>query len=45
MRSRTMTQPRVYLIDFETAISFEEETNPSERLVTGLPFPPELEYK
>jgi hypothetical protein len=40
-----MTRPRVYLIDFETAVSFRPETNPAERLVTGLPFPPELPYE
>jgi hypothetical protein len=40
-----MTRPRVYLIDFETAISFDDSTTPSERLVTGLPFPQEMAYQ
>jgi len=40
-----MKRPRVYLIDFETAISFEDSTRLSERLVTGLPFPKEMAYE
>ena len=32
-------RPRVYLIDFETAVSFRPETNPAERLVNRTSFP------
>ncbi|SJL12831.1 uncharacterized protein ARMOST_16263 [Armillaria ostoyae] len=32
------TRPRVYLIDFETAVDFPEDSTPEERVVTGYPF-------
>lgn len=35
----TLARPRVYLVDFETAIDFPEDSPPSERLVSGFPYP------
>ncbi|KAL1745779.1 kinase-like domain-containing protein [Schizophyllum fasciatum] len=32
-------KPRVYLIDFETAVQFPEDCPPAERVCTGIPFP------
>lgn len=43
--SRTIIRPRVYIIDFETAVAFPDNSDPTERLVVGLPFPPELPYE
>jgi len=45
LRSRIATRPRVYLIDFETAVTFPKNSDPTERLVTGLPFPSESPYE
>ena len=39
MLGRNWTRPRVYLIDFETAVHFSDDVDPSQRLVSGLPFP------
>ncbi|KJA17228.1 hypothetical protein HYPSUDRAFT_70886 [Hypholoma sublateritium FD-334 SS-4] len=39
MLGQNWTRPRVYLIDFETAIHFSDEVDPSKRLVSGLPMP------
>ncbi|KJA17221.1 hypothetical protein HYPSUDRAFT_46667 [Hypholoma sublateritium FD-334 SS-4] len=36
---QSWTRPRVYLIDFETAVHFPDDVDPSNRLVSGLPFP------
>lgn len=33
------TRPRVYLIDFETAVHFSSDVRTSDRLTSGLPFP------
>ncbi|KAF8959176.1 kinase-like domain-containing protein [Flammula alnicola] len=40
----TMPRPRVYLIDFETAVDFPEDSSPSERLSLDFPFPDLTEY-
>ncbi|KJA17226.1 hypothetical protein HYPSUDRAFT_206395 [Hypholoma sublateritium FD-334 SS-4] len=39
MLGRNWTRPRVYLIDFETAVHFPDDVDASQRLVSGLPFP------
>lgn len=39
LKRRGFTRPRVYLIDFETAVDFPEDSTPEERVVTGYPFP------
>lgn len=39
MLGQNWTRPRVYLIDFETAVHFPDDVDPSQRLVSGLPFP------
>lgn len=39
VKRRGFTRPRVYLIDFETAVDFPEDSRPEERVVTGYPFP------
>jgi len=39
---RAVTQPRVYLIDFECAVEFPEDSLESERLCVGVPFPKEM---
>jgi len=36
----TIARSRVYLVDFETAIDLPEDSVPSERLVSGLPYLP-----
>lgn len=41
---RNWTRPRVYLIDFETAVHFPDDVHPSDRLTSGLPFP-DAEYQ
>ena len=37
----SMTRPRVYIIDFETAVQFPENSLESERVCSGLPIPKE----
>ncbi|KAK0438329.1 uncharacterized protein EV420DRAFT_1651474 [Desarmillaria tabescens] len=39
MKRRGFTRPRVYIIDFETAVDFLEDSTPEERVVTEYPFP------
>ncbi|KAK0232451.1 hypothetical protein EDD85DRAFT_1025996 [Armillaria nabsnona] len=39
VKRRGFTRPRVYLIDFETAVDFPEDSRLEERVVTGYPFP------
>ncbi|PPQ80769.1 hypothetical protein CVT25_001906 [Psilocybe cyanescens] len=41
LQVRTMTRPRVYIIDFETAVDFAEDSANSERLCLEHPFGPE----
>ena len=38
----SMTRPRVYIIDFETAVEFPENSLESERVCSSLPFPKEV---
>ena len=38
----SMTRPRVYIIDFETAVEFPENSLESERICSSLPIPKEL---
>jgi hypothetical protein len=37
----SMTRPRVYIIDFETAVEFPENSLESERVCSSLPIPKE----
>ena len=37
----SMTRPRVYIIDFETAVEFPENSLESERICSSLPIPKE----
>ena len=39
------TRPRVYLNDFETAVHFPQDVDPSNRLVCGLPVPDSNTYQ
>ncbi|KAK0445118.1 kinase-like domain-containing protein [Armillaria borealis] len=39
VKRRVFTRPRVYLIDFKTAVDFPENSTPEERVVTRYPFP------
>ncbi|KAF8878122.1 kinase-like domain-containing protein [Gymnopilus junonius] len=41
----TVTRPRVYVIDFESAIEFPEDSLASERLCSGVPVPPREIYR
>ncbi|KJA17230.1 hypothetical protein HYPSUDRAFT_46675 [Hypholoma sublateritium FD-334 SS-4] len=42
---KNWTRPRVYLIDFETAVHFHDDVDPSNRLVSGLPIPDSNRYQ
>ena len=37
IHSRKRTRPRVYIIDFETAVDFPLDSDPADRLVSGFP--------
>jgi hypothetical protein len=39
MHLRVRTRPRVFIIDFEAAVDFPMDSKPTDRLVSGLPFP------
>ncbi|KAF8884760.1 kinase-like domain-containing protein [Gymnopilus junonius] len=41
----TVTRPRVYIIDFESAIEFPEDSLAHERLCSGVPVPPREIYR
>ncbi len=39
LKGQTWTRPRVYLIDFETAVQFSDDIDSASRLCSGLPLP------
>ncbi|KAF5316321.1 hypothetical protein D9619_006765 [Psilocybe cf. subviscida] len=42
LKKLSCTRPRVYLIDFESAVEFSEDTAPDTRLCNDLPFPDDM---
>ncbi|PPQ76881.1 hypothetical protein CVT26_001440 [Gymnopilus dilepis] len=40
----TVTRPRVYIIDFESAVDFPEDSTDRQRVCSGVPIPPRQDY-